>query len=520
MLGLRLGVWLIAAQLRARLIAAPCANLTTAVTLAQCKQLLVTPAVYSSTALCSTELQHWGGIANFTRAERTLFGGMTKVEYIRSLAATDWSAARAAATTDRQSFFQQRLGHDLGQVYSCTDGSNTPGACMPGAFDYEVSDKTAELLLIRTNDQITRTEVAAARADHSMQVLKKKTQEIDQHLVAMRRNLTSLGASLQTLSGLTSLYGGLIGAMAGVSKCGADMTDVYQKILLDPSSLNLDEAQTTLQKCDGLLTDNLQGDIKAMELSYPQFCDDPSSSGGLRRRLTHLGTDQIAPGYEMTYDECFASHAAVTPAFCAPTCCPPGSRFGDASCASGEQQRYHNTNDMMADKVRRECMQFETYAMSKALHSQVMGLASRASELRRALTVIERNADYARRAVSTCAQDARGVAAAFTADAASLLEVYHCQALITAEMRRIAAECLGAKAGILIPWYGVIKYWDSPCISVAPSWHTTDDSSTATANAGGGSKDKQNVVDPQQSTQHTAKLIQMGQCLIGGILST
>ena len=65
MLGLRLGVWLIAAQLRARLIAAPCANLTTAVTLAQCKQLLVTPAVYSSTALCSTELQHWGGIANF-----------------------------------------------------------------------------------------------------------------------------------------------------------------------------------------------------------------------------------------------------------------------------------------------------------------------------------------------------------------------------------------------------------------------------------------------------------------------
>eukprot|EP01047_Picozoa_sp_COSAG01_P075850 COSAG01_NODE_13130_length_1631_cov_1.015666_2_plen_340_part_00 len=249
-----------------------------------------------------------------------------------------------------------------------------------------------------------------------------------------------------------------------------------------------------------------------MARSYPELC-----GSGRRRRLAHLGTEPIAEGYEMTYDECFACHAKVTPSYCAPTCCPPGSHFGDQTCASSEQQKYHGLTDMMADKVRRECMQFETYAMAKALYTQITGLVSQASELRDALVVIEQTANYARSAVSNCAQAAHGVAAAFTTNAGDLLAVYQCQALITAELRRIAEECLDAKAGILIPWYGVIKYWDSPCISFAPNWDTAD--SSALDNDTAGNNDHKKSSAEHQSTS-SPKLLRMGQCLIGGILST
>eukprot|EP01047_Picozoa_sp_COSAG01_P060544 COSAG01_NODE_7435_length_3212_cov_44.278768_2_plen_136_part_01 len=114
--------WLLAVQPAV----SPCANVSTtmaAMTLEKCKTLQVKTAVYDSTALCPEELQHWS-MVNFTRAERALFGGMTKAEYVRSLAATDWSAARAEAMADRQTFFQKRLGASLGQVYRCTDGSS------------------------------------------------------------------------------------------------------------------------------------------------------------------------------------------------------------------------------------------------------------------------------------------------------------------------------------------------------------------------------------------------------------
>eukprot|EP01047_Picozoa_sp_COSAG01_P017757 COSAG01_NODE_946_length_12533_cov_4.570532_18_plen_60_part_01 len=53
-----------------------------------------------------------------------------------------------------------------------------------------------------------------------------------------------------------------------------------------------------------------------------------------------------------------------------------------------------------------------------------------------------------------CSSDSSGIAAAYVTNANSLVKVYHCQKLIADELRRIAEECLKAKAHILIPYYG------------------------------------------------------------------
>ena len=46
------------------------------------------------------------------------------------------------------------------------------------------------------------------------------------------------------------------------------------------------------------------------------------------------------------------------------------------------------------------------------------------------------DAAHARTAASTCAQDARFIASAFTSDANSLIKVYQCQSLVAADMQR------------------------------------------------------------------------------------
>jgi hypothetical protein len=65
-----------------------------------------------------------------------------------------------------------------------------------------------------------------------------------------------------------------------------------------------------------------------------------------------------------------------------------------------------------------------------------------------------------------CSSDSSGIANAYVTNANSLVKVYHCQKLIADELRRIAEECLKAKAQILIPYYGEPNGGGAPLIGL------------------------------------------------------
>lgn len=112
-----------------------------------------------------------------------------------------------------------------------------------------------------------------------------------------------------------------------------------------------------------------------------------------------------------------------------------------------------------------ECIAFNSLALSKAIHTQIIRLQQQALQLNDHLDVIESNAHIARNSVGQCANDATGITGAYVTNANSMVKVQTCQRLIAEELRRIAEECLKAKAQIWIPWYGLIKYYNHVCLT-------------------------------------------------------
>ena len=441
------------------------------ITLEQCKDLnnSLQTATFNASTLCTDALKDWSP-STFSQAEQVLFDGMSYDEYLKSLIPAHWGPARQDAFDAEQASFQNLLGSSTWPNQpACAqmlDSNSNGDKCMPADFNFEVSGKTQELLLVKTNNQLQQTSAVVATVDASLQNSLDRAKNIDEHLNAMKTNLTSLGGSLQTLGGMTGIYAALIDEMAEVNVCGAKLTQVYNDMLLETDKLDIDAAEAVLDECDGLLTADLQRDIG---IGFSPHCTD--DSGG-RRRLDHSATAPVAPGFNYTYLECFEEHALVEPVYCGGSmdrCCPRGSNFGDTSCPSRSNHQHLGTAQtglMMGDNVRAECMQFNTFVLSKALHSQILRLKANANVLESSLSTIERNAYFARVAVEQCADDAGGIADAYMVNAQALVMVYHCQKLITEELKRIAEECLDARMMILIPYYGLWKYRDHACLTM------------------------------------------------------
>jgi hypothetical protein len=186
-----------------------------------------------------------------------------------------------------------------------------------------------------------------------------------------------------------------------VNQCGAEITQVYNDMLLDPAALDIDQAEAVLDECAATLDKSLPKKDDLNLLDSTPYCPSPAPSpgaSGRRRQLSHAEGDPIEASINYTYAECFADHALATPcvgsphlppppapepnaclpvenvrplrAYCAPPCCPPGTKFGENACASKYGHsggQVGQTADMIGDKVKTECLNFQTFALSKAV---------------------------------------------------------------------------------------------------------------------------------------------------------
>eukprot|EP01047_Picozoa_sp_COSAG01_P017754 COSAG01_NODE_946_length_12533_cov_4.570532_15_plen_178_part_00 len=103
-----------------------------------------------------------------------------------------------------------------------------------------------------------------------------------------------------------------------VNQCGAEITQVYNDMLLDPAALDIDQAEAVLDECAATLDKSLPKKDDLNLLDSTPYCPSPAPStspgaSGRRRQLSHAEGDPIEASINYTYAECFADHALATP---------------------------------------------------------------------------------------------------------------------------------------------------------------------------------------------------------------
>jgi hypothetical protein len=111
-----------------------------------------------------------------------------------------------------------------------------------------------------------------------------------------------------------------------VNQCGAEITQVYNDMLLDPAALDIDQAEAVLDECAATLDKSLPKKDDLNLLDSTPYCPSPAPSpgaSGRRRQLSHAEGDPIEASINYTYAECFADHALATPCVGSPPLPPP-----------------------------------------------------------------------------------------------------------------------------------------------------------------------------------------------------
>lgn len=450
---------------------AQCINRQTPPSLDACKTLHVHAQSYHVSTQCNDAAATY----NFTDSLHTLHALVsvndTIFTYYQNQVSIVWSPARQRAKT-------------ITQANTFVDTACGTGVCSATGYDPYFSEQTSvelQKLVHQTLSESISTVNATTGTLTNIALLSKQTFDSIKNI---RSELTQTNAEVQQLQNLVPLYNKLVLKMADLVRCNANQVTTYQQLLLNQKHTNIEQARETLAQCD----DTLSHSQVTEAIDNSMYCTNHT----LRRNLqqSYRGpsqSDVIAPGFFLTYAQCFQLHHLVTPSYCDNCCGLTNSTYGSAQCPSTWTAPC--CTDYIADKIKKECEHFETLVNAQALSSSLRAITTQSNELQAQMAAVQTKADQARNILVQCNGEFKALQQTYAVNAEELLQIHHCQVLLTQEYTRIAKECIDARERILIPYYGIIVYGGSACISLGPNY------------------DQPN-------------LLKTWQCLLGGIISS